>query len=432
MVERELETLARRGGRRTATAVRLYALPTYTALLELRELLSQRGLAKRGPNESAHARRRGDLARRGVRAPTRPTCALWQRACGRAAGARCSTSAAAPGGWRCELAAAGREVTRLDSDAGCSLAALAARARERGLRVRAQVGDARAFELGRAFALAIAPMQVVQLLGGAAGRARLLARASTLTWSRAGCSRPRSPTRSRRIAGGGRDAAAARTCARRTAGCSRARRCPCEPTATARDRAAAPGGLPRRRAHRVSGDVIRLDRVAPAELERRPRRLGYRVLAARRSVAGDRGLRGQHRGLLEAVDAHAARLLALSRPDEHLRRPRQHRDAARPLRVAREWASSCRSSGLGERLDPDSADLFYMGGGQDRDQIAVAQDMAETKREALHAAAGRGAVVLAVCGGYQLLGTRLRARRRSSCRASGSWTCARCASRVRA
>jgi lipid II isoglutaminyl synthase (glutamine-hydrolysing) len=30
--------------------------------------------------------------------------------------------------------------------------------------------------------------------------------------------------------------------------------------------------------------------------------------------------------------------------------------------------------------------------------------MAATKREALHAAAGRGAVVLAVCGGYQLLG----------------------------
>ena len=45
-----------------------------------------------------------------------------------------------------------------------------------------------------------------------------------------------------------------------------------------------------------------------------------------------------------------------------------------------------------------------MGGGQDRDQAAVAVDMVETKREALHAAAERGAVVLAVCGGYQLLG----------------------------
>jgi CobQ-like glutamine amidotransferase family enzyme len=45
-----------------------------------------------------------------------------------------------------------------------------------------------------------------------------------------------------------------------------------------------------------------------------------------------------------------------------------------------------------------------MGGGQDRDQIAVSRDMAATKRDALHAAADRGAVVLAVCGGYQLLG----------------------------
>jgi CobQ-like glutamine amidotransferase family enzyme len=55
-------------------------------------------------------------------------------------------------------------------------------------------------------------------------------------------------------------------------------------------------------------------------------------------------------------------------------------------------------------LDPDAHDLFYMGGGQDRDQIAVAHDMVATKRDALHAAADRGAVVLAVCGGYQLLG----------------------------
>ena len=59
---------------------------------------------------------------------------------------------------------------------------------------------------------------------------------------------------------------------------------------------------------------------------------------------------------------------------------------------------------VGDALDPASADLFYMGGGQDRDQALVARDMADTKKDALHAAAGRGAVVLAVCGGYQLLG----------------------------
>ena len=62
------------------------------------------------------------------------------------------------------------------------------------------------------------------------------------------------------------------------------------------------------------------------------------------------------------------------------------------------------ASSLGQPLDPGAHDLFYIGGGQDRDQIAVAEDMVQTKRDALHAAAGRGAVVLAVCGGYQLLG----------------------------
>jgi CobQ-like glutamine amidotransferase family enzyme len=62
------------------------------------------------------------------------------------------------------------------------------------------------------------------------------------------------------------------------------------------------------------------------------------------------------------------------------------------------------ASGLGERLDPDGADLYYLGGGQDRDQQLCALDLAEVKRDALQAAADRGAVILAVCGGYQLLG----------------------------
>ncbi len=60
---------------------------------------------------------------------------------------------------------------------------------------------------------------------------------------------------------------------------------------------------------------------------------------------------------------------------------------------------------VGEAVDPQAHDLFYMGGGQDRDQAAVARDMVTTKRDALHAAADNGAVILAVCGGYQLLGS---------------------------
>ena len=62
------------------------------------------------------------------------------------------------------------------------------------------------------------------------------------------------------------------------------------------------------------------------------------------------------------------------------------------------------ASGLGEELDAGAHDLYYMGGGQDRDQRLCAEDLLARKRAGLHAAAERGALVLGVCGGYQLLG----------------------------
>ncbi|MGH2952615.1 MAG: type 1 glutamine amidotransferase [Solirubrobacterales bacterium] len=61
-------------------------------------------------------------------------------------------------------------------------------------------------------------------------------------------------------------------------------------------------------------------------------------------------------------------------------------------------------AGLGEPIDPLGHDLIYIGGGQDRDQRLVAEDMLRTKRDAIAAALDGGAAALAVCGGYQLLG----------------------------
>lgn len=72
------------------------------------------------------------------------------------------------------LAGLGHDVTGVDSDPDL-VTAMTARGRGRGLRVRGHALDARALELGREFALAIAPMQVVQLLGGPDGRASALA-----------------------------------------------------------------------------------------------------------------------------------------------------------------------------------------------------------------------------------------------------------------
>jgi lipid II isoglutaminyl synthase (glutamine-hydrolysing) len=64
------------------------------------------------------------------------------------------------------------------------------------------------------------------------------------------------------------------------------------------------------------------------------------------------------------------------------------------------------AAGPGEGFDPAEHDLIYIGGGQDRDQVMVAEDMLRTKRSAIASAVDDGAALLAVCGGYQLLGHR--------------------------
>jgi CobQ-like glutamine amidotransferase family enzyme len=59
--------------------------------------------------------------------------------------------------------------------------------------------------------------------------------------------------------------------------------------------------------------------------------------------------------------------------------------------------------GLGETFDIEKYDLYFIGGGQDKQQITIAADLLERK-DLMHRAVESGAVVLTVCGGYQLLG----------------------------
>jgi len=68
-----------------------------------------------------------------------------------------------------------------------------------------------------------------------------------------------------------------------------------------------------------------------------------------------------------------------------------------------------RAIGVGDGIRAGEHDLLYVGGGQDREQALVAPDFA-AKADGLRAAIDSGAAVLAVCGGYQLLGRFYRDR----------------------
>lgn len=59
---------------------------------------------------------------------------------------------------------------------------------------------------------------------------------------------------------------------------------------------------------------------------------------------------------------------------------------------------------LGERFAPGDADLIYVGGGQDRDQAMIAERMSTDLGASIRSAVEEGTALLAVCGGYQLLG----------------------------
>jgi CobQ-like glutamine amidotransferase family enzyme len=68
---------------------------------------------------------------------------------------------------------------------------------------------------------------------------------------------------------------------------------------------------------------------------------------------------------------------------------------------------------VGDALDPTAHDLLYIGGGQDREQTMIAPDLA-ARAAAIREAIDADVALLAVCGGYQLLGRGYRGR-------DGSW-----------
>lgn len=57
----------------------------------------------------------------------------------------------------------------------------------------------------------------------------------------------------------------------------------------------------------------------------------------------------------------------------------------------------------GDRINPDLYDFYFIGGGQDQQQIMVADEL-QKQAENLKEAVNNEAVFLAICGGYQLLG----------------------------
>jgi lipid II isoglutaminyl synthase (glutamine-hydrolysing) len=61
------------------------------------------------------------------------------------------------------------------------------------------------------------------------------------------------------------------------------------------------------------------------------------------------------------------------------------------------------SPAVGAQLDPDYYDLYFIGGGQDRQQQIIAEDLYKHAAN-LRRAVESGVVILSICGGYQLLG----------------------------
>ena len=317
-----------------------------------------------------------------------------------------------------DLAAPGTR-SRRSTRTPCSSTSSAARA-SAASRVACRRADARSIG-SRSFALVIAPMQLLQIMGGRAA-------AGSPASERARAARPdglfaAAISDPRRGRSGGRPSAAARRPSA-TAGSTRA----CRWTSSE------PGGVPWSGCARPSPP--------PASSSRRTSHRGAR-LAERgpaRARGGEAGLRPvAQREVPEPATTSAAwwsyagaeGLLALSRADEHLRRPRQHRGPARALRVARHRLRARRREPRGAARPGRPRPLLH---GRRPGPRPGRGGPRHGPDQARRPARGRGPRRGGARGLRRLPAARplLRAGRRAAARRRASWTCARCASRARA
>ena len=319
----------------------------------------------------------GDLARRRVRRLQRRPGDLG-RARRRGAGARCSSSAPAPAGWRCDLAGGGHRVVAVDRSASrCSdelrRARRGARARGRdGLRRRPPRSSSGASLRRGARADAARPP--------ARRRRRAAPSAARRRPPPPGRRRSRSPPRcspTRASLGAVRPATCRRcpTCVRSTAGSTRACRLEVR---------RGPGGIEIRRLRQVvspAGELSRGARRDPARLADRRTSSSSRPSAAgltpRERIEIDRHRRARRLDRLRAGGRlMELRLLALYPEQMNI-----YADRGNILFLRRrcEWRGIGFSHAGGRPrrgLRPGAPTTsIYIGGGQDRDQELVAEDM---------------------------------------------------------
>ncbi|VYT92925.1 glutamine amidotransferase [Clostridium tertium] len=76
----------------------------------------------------------------------------------------------------------------------------------------------------------------------------------------------------------------------------------------------------------------------------------------------------------------------------------KHRAEARGIKV------NIINTSLNDEFDVENTDILFFGGGQDYEQSIVSDDLKNNKKEKLKEYVESNKVVIAICGGYQLLG----------------------------